>query len=584
LEIRAEAVLRRIPALFPLLAIFVSLVFALPASPQSAANQNSTPVYKAHARDVIVDVVVTQHNDEPVRGLHAKDFVVTENGHPQTIDYFEEHASGPLPADALKPLPKMPPGVYTNVPPAPQSDAVNVLLIDSLNTEPQDQSFVRQQLLTFLKSMQPGTRAAIFALGSHLRYIQGFTVDTSKLIAAVNGTAPEKDAASRTRSDTDDDEEEVRTMIMELGGHRDAGVDALQGAQAQVAGSQYGNRIGITFQALQALARYLAAVPGRKNLLWFAGTYPVTVFPNSQERQEMARQHGFLGQVNETADLLTSSDIAVYPINAQGLMNSHVMEANQYEKPSMMDYGDESSERAGTIEGMEQLANDTGGKAFYNTNDLNGAMQHAIADGSNYYTISYSPTNKKMDGSFRRIEVKLPGTKYKLAYRRGYNADDTSTVDSRKQGSPLRGLMQPGMPDTTQILFAVRAVPDATQPPANAPRAGKNDKLSGPMKRYSVDFMIRWTDVKLDAAPDGKHSGKIEVELSAYDADGHPVNWEGATQVMHLDPRIYTAIQHSGVPAHMDIDLPTGKPVDLVAGVYDVETGKAGTMRVRLNP
>ena len=569
---------------FPLFALMVGFGLAPNAISQSPASQNPSPVYKAHARDVVVDVVVTGRNDEPVRGLHAKDFVVMEDGHPQTIDYFEQHTAGPLPAGAIQPLPKMPSGVYTNVPPAPQSDAVNVLLLDSLNTEPQDQSFVRQQLLGFLKSMQPGTRAAIFALGGRLRYIQGFTIDTSKLIAAVNGTSPERDAASRTRSDIDDDKEEVRTMIMELGGRSDAGVDALQGAQSQVAGNQYGNRIGITFQALQALARYLAAVPGRKNLLWFAGSYPVTVFPNSMERQEIARQRGFLRQVNQTADLLTTSDVAVYPINAQGMMNAHVAEPDQYEKPSIDDFGMESSERAGTIQAMEQLASDTGGKAFYNTNDLNGAMQHAIADGSNYYTLSYSPTNKKMDGSFRRIEVKLPGTKYKLAYRRGYNADDTSAPETKKEGNPLRGLMQPGMPDTTQILFAMHAQPATPQPAANAPRAGKNDKLSGPVKRYSVDFMIRWTDVKLDAAGDGRHTGKIEVDLSAFDAAGHPVNWEGAIQEMNLDPKIFTAIQHSGVPAHFEIDLPTGKPVDLVAGVYDVETGKTGTLQTRLNP
>ncbi len=69
----------------------------------------------------------------------------------------------------------------------------------------------------------------------------------------------------------------------------------------------------------------------------------------------------------------------------------------EYLKPGIEDYANESSERAGLIESMEQLAADTGGKAFYNTNDLNAAMQHAIADGSHYYTIVYSPTNKKMD-------------------------------------------------------------------------------------------------------------------------------------------------------------------------------------------
>jgi len=66
---------------------------------------------------------------------------------------------------------------------------------------------------------------------------------------------------------------------------------------------------------------------------------------------------------------------------------------------------------------MEQLASSTGGKAYINTNDLNAAMRHAINDGANYYTLGYSRTEKKMDGSYRQIEVKVAKGKYKLAYR-----------------------------------------------------------------------------------------------------------------------------------------------------------------------
>ncbi len=257
-------------------------------------------VYKTHAREVVVDVVVTKGN-EPVNGLRAKDFVVMEDGKPQTVDYFEEHSARTLPPGEVKPLPSMPAGVYTNVPPVPPADAVNVLLLDSLNTEKQDQSYVRQQILSFLKNIQPGTRTAVFTLGSNLRFIQGFTADSSKLLAAItdkrNDISPAKDVTTRSKSDIDDDKEEVRTMIMELGGHRDAGVDALEATQAEHAGLQYGDRIAMTFEAIQALARYLAGVPGRKNLLWFAGSYPVTVFPTAAQKQTIANQRGYLSQV-----------------------------------------------------------------------------------------------------------------------------------------------------------------------------------------------------------------------------------------------------------------------------------------------
>jgi hypothetical protein len=245
----------------------------------------------------------------------------------------------------------------------------------------------------------------------------------------------------------------------------------------------------------------------------------------------------------------------------------------------------ENAAHADKIMAMEQLAADTGGKAFYNTNDLNAAMQHAIADGSNYYTLVYSPTNKKMDGSYRRIEIKLPEEKYKLAYRRGYNADadDSLALDTKADPDPLHSLMTPGLPASTQILYAVRAVPSDPQPPANSPRAGKNLKLTGATKRYRVDFLIHPSDVRLDSTSGGNRTGKLRVELLAYDREGHAVNWVGGTEIIDLTPDLYAKMRQAGIRAHFDIDVPANSEVFLDTGVYDWGTGKAGTMEVPLH-
>jgi VWFA-related protein len=77
----------------------------------------------------------------------------------------------------------------------------------------------------------------------------------------------------------------------------------------------------------------------------------------------------------------------------------------------------QAAEPAATMNAMEQFASSTGGKAYFNTNDLNAPTRHAIDDGANDYTLGYSPTEKKMDGSYRQIEVKVAKGKYKLAYR-----------------------------------------------------------------------------------------------------------------------------------------------------------------------
>jgi VWFA-related protein len=583
-----------------LCAFLLSFVFAFVFTPQIEAQntpgsrQNEIPVYKTQAREVVVDVVVTKGDDQ-VLALHKQDFQVLEDGKPQAIDFFEEHTAKTLPSGAVPPLPKMPPHVYSNVPPAPQSDSVNVLLLDSLNTDQQDQVYVHNQVINFLKNMQPGIKVAIFTLSSKLRMVQGFTTDSSVLRNALNdpkyGVKPDKAPVSRSLQDKFDDVEHMDKMQMMW--NAPAAIEATRAFQADFAGFQGDQRVAMTLEALQYLARYLAAVPGRKNLIWFSSNFPITVFPRVGERQGIsqstANPREYSKAVRETADMLTVSKVAVYPIGAEGMMSEHVFEANavrptDYEGnevkslsgpgsagkgADMGPYINESAARSDKIMAMEQLATDTGGKASFNTNDLNAAMQHAVTDGAHYYSVAYSPTNKKMDGNFRRIEVKVNSGKYKLAYRRGYNADDTLVQAEKPQAHPLQPLMLRGMPNSTQLLYGVRVVPADPQPAANAPRAGKNTKLTGPTTRYTVDFMIRWTDVKLQPAADGTHSGKIQVELLAYDREGNALNWVGGAQVMSLAPDIFAAIQRSGVPAHFETDLPADKDLFLETGVYD---------------
>jgi VWFA-related protein len=542
--------------------------------------------------------VVTRENGEPVTALHKDDFKVMEDGKLQSIDFFEEHTVRASPGGAIPPLPQMPPNVYTNVPPVPESDAVNVLLLDSLNTDLEDQAYVHRQIMQFLMTMEPGTRTAIFWLGSKLYFVQGFTTDTGVLAAALNDkkNQPEKELALRTRSDAMDDAFVTSAMSASLGGHgSSAGVAAVSEASADYARIQYTNRAMMTLEALNYLARYLGSVPGRKNLIWFSSSFPIHVFPNISERQSIANLDIGLSNVKRTADMLTVSKVAVYPIGAQGVMTEHVMDADSAGPginplgPShgtgipMANYSNEAAKRSQTIGDMEQIAADTGGKAYLNSNDLSSAVKRAIDDGSHYYSIAYTPANNKMDGSYRRIGIQVTAKgKYKTAYRRGYNADDTRKTATAPDSDPLRPLLIHGLPSSTQLLYGVRVVPTTPQPGPTAKHAGKNPQLTGPTTRYSVDFMIRWQDVKLDAALQGSRSGKIQIGLLAYDRDGKAVNWAEATQGMNFEPAVYAAIQKFGIPAHAEIDLPN-TDVDLVTGIYDWNSGKAGTLEIPLH-
>src|SRR5271155_3958513 len=138
------------------LASFAAAQAPPPSTPQSP--QASSPTLHAATQLVVVDVVVTDKNQKPVHGLKPSDFTLTEENAPQVIKQFEEHTALTA-AEATKfpAMPTMPPGVFTNFTPEPANGAVNVLLLDTLNTPIKDQMFVHQQLLTYLNATPPGT-------------------------------------------------------------------------------------------------------------------------------------------------------------------------------------------------------------------------------------------------------------------------------------------------------------------------------------------------------------------------------------------------------------------------------------------
>ncbi len=572
-----------------------------PAAAEDAAALEALPVFRATTREVFVDVVATRNDGEPVPGLGKQDFEIRENGRPQAIAFLQDHAQkSPQPAAPVE-MPALLPGMRTNVPLALPSEAVNVLLFDTLNTATPDQDKMRRQILGFFSKMQPGTRMAVFVLGSNLRCIQGITSDSSLLLAALhdprNGLNGSQSSLLTTRSDRADDANEVATLeAMQTSSYA---IDAMRGAMTAAGARDAGARAMMTYQALIYLGHYLAGVPGRKNLIWFAGSFPLAIFPTPEQLAHADRRPGSaasLERVRQSADLFTAAQIAVYPISAEGVTMEHAGEAeaagpgiggdightggqpNSAMSPLQADAG----ERGGNAEAMERLAASTGGKAFYDTNDLDAALRHAIADGANYYTISYSPTNKTMDGSFRRIEVKLAHGSARLSYRRGYIADEGPGPRKKPVGDPLAPLLQRGLPGATGVLYGLSAERSAKQPGTGEAYAGQNPQLKAPVVRYTVNFVIRSQDLALKPNEQGVPSGKVLLGLKAYDNYGAALNWLGDEESLEIKPEEIASLRKNGVPVHLEIDLPVLAEIHLVTAVYDLNSGAAGTLEIAL--
>ena len=542
-----------------------------------------------------MDAVVTNSKVEPVAGLQKKDFEILEDGKPQTISVFEEHkvvARAKLPK-----LPPMPPDVYTNFPPPLPTDSVNVLLLDSLNTQVADQSYVRAQLIRYLQGVQPGTRLAVFVLTSRLRMIQSVTADSAVLLAALNdkssGATPQQSSMQLTREELETDAGETASLMENLVGQTDAAIAAMvPRGVGYMMEFKLNSRIETTFQALQQLARYLGGIPGRKNLIWFSGSFPISVFPDSNAADPFERVRQYGGAAQKTATLLTMAQVAIYPIAAEGLVTGAAYETGAAKigttrlSSSSPTFPDDTGRNADHLS-MELLAGDTGGKAFYDTNGVEEALARAINYGSHYYRLAYTPANQKKDGRYRRIQLRLTGGDYKVAYRRGYYADSAKEANKEQPGDPLLPFMQRGLPDFSQILYKVRVAPSNPQPSHEAARAGDNPELKGSCTRYSVDFAVAVGDLAFETNTGGLHTASVEAMLIVYDREGKPLNSVTRRHELVLNPQSYAAAQASGVQLHFEIDVPDdvrGKnDVYLHTGIYDVRASNAGTLEVLLH-
>jgi len=233
---------------------------------------------------------------------------------------------------------------------------------------------------------------------------------------------------------------------------------------------------------------------------------------------------------------------------------------------------------------MDELAKETGGEAFYNTNGLNDVLSRVVNNGTRYYSLSYTPSNMKMDGKYRRIQVRLLNGRDTLAYRRGYYADDLETAlaaGQKPDSDPLLMLMGRNLPDYSQILYKIRVLPSDPQPPPDAARLGSNTEMKGPFTRYGVDFAISPQDLKLDPTEDGTHHGNIEIVLLAYDREGKPLNFVVTKGDVNLDPKLYASVQQVGLQIHKEIDVPH-QYVFLRTGIYDLRSHTAGTLGIPL--
>ena len=234
---------------------------------------------------------------------------------------------------------------------------------------------------------------------------------------------------------------------------------------------------------------------------------------------------------------------------------------------------------------MEQVANETGGKAFQNTNDLTQAMQTASELGSHYYLLSYSPKKQARDGAFSSIKVSLARKGYRVAYRRGYYAVDEKAASAK---SDLKlamnsAAMEEGLPQARQLVFAARVVPLGKSRKAASPSSAGGSGAKDPLielQRYSVDYAIAASELRFGTRSTG-HSTDLVLIAFAYGEKGAVLSQIAFESATTLNSAAYKDTQIGGLRMHQEFEVPA-KATSLRLGIVDVLSGHLGTLELPL--
>lgn len=352
--------------------------FIVQGSIAHAQQQGSAvPTIRVSSQLVFLDVTVLGRDGHPVtKGLTKDDFSITDDKRPQRIFSFEPPESHVVSAGA----PENDPAVE-----AP----LTIFVLDLLNSRFEDFAYIRYRVHKYLTAQpeQLDSPAELLVLGNDsLEVAQGFTRNRADLLYALD---------------------HVPTAIP----YKIQGISFLL------------ERFIESIDSLQQIALQNAGVPGRKNIIWVGRGGP-SLFPENLAGGE----ENFMRYMRETTNQLVDSRISlyvIYPGIDSGDLASQV--------GSQIQIGEQNPFAGGINFGV--LVQQTGGKLFYQRNDVDREMTQALELGREYYTLTYQPSEGNADGRFRRISVALRDPNLRVVTKTGYFAPDKDALPggSREQ-------------------------------------------------------------------------------------------------------------------------------------------------------
>ena len=560
------------PGLFSVITFCLSSVITLSAQKiplpiqLRAQEPDQVPAVHVTTHLVQVNVAVNDKHGSPITGLPQDDFSIFDNGKRQPIRSFSAETNLP---SAPPPSP-IPPEIYTNRPeergniPA----SVTVILLDALNTEVADQTLARKQVLQVLRKIQPHEYVALYWLGNGLRVLHDFTADASVLQKVLEGFES-KSSRQLENSELADPGLTNPNPSAPSGAAYERQAFRLAFDQ-RVANQSARERARATAVAMVAIANHLATRKGRKNLVWVSASFPITLgYGKFDLNWANDTGENFSDEVLKAVRALATADIAVYPVDARGLFGS-ALGANSDDLDAHIGDPTDTDAHLPTrgapeaLDTMRLLAERTGGKAFYGSNDIAGAIRRAMDDSRETYTIGFYAEAVKWDGSFHELKVRvsLPGAE--VHSRSGYFAlPDPPVNPAQNDQALIAQLALNGIP-ATGIGLHVRIRP----------------LLASDAHALVVELHLDLCELQMLRF--GDHwTGKVRSAFLQMDSAGHILQADDRTFNPELDNAAYEKGLRSGITDTRRLRL-VSTATQLCIVVHDLTNSNMGSIYVPL--
>ena len=538
----------------------------------TTAEDEGRVTFRSQTILIEVPVVVTDKNGNHIHGLSQSDFRVLENGKEQRISTFEEKVS----TNAKIPQSPAQPGEFSNLTvPAQQPRAITVIAIDTVNTPYLDQAIGRHELIKFLAhNIDNSQILALMIMTSHgVKVVQDLTGDPEQLaqvLKKVSGEMPQNQATSLDNQANaalgdipvvHDSSSSASFAVMM------AQVQEMQDYADTMAGQfQQTRAIEMTMNSFLGIAWALSGVPGRKSIIWATSGFPFAITSPDVVP-------GSLGPLYErTMKALTDGQISVYPVDVRGITTRGEGEAtagplfSRGQGPSVHQMNNRSWLIANSHQSLNEFADMTGGKAFYNSNDLAGSFKRAADDSSSYYLVGYYLDTKNNHAGWRQLKVGVDKKDAEVRARKGFFITK-ATIDA----------------DSTRdydLHTALTSPIEATGVPVTLKWTG----ISGEGDKKKAAFLIQIppNGVTIEGGEQARLS--FDVAVTAYRINGktdQPVLTLWQKVETAVSPQQLAMVRAKGVSVSKDLALAPGEyAVRLV--VRDSATGKIGSVTAPL--